>query len=242
MKRRRNSREPLLALAGVVLAFAGAGAGVFAVDRLRDNQPQLVAFPIQQDATPVATRPPGTPGTTGTVAAASPATGTAAPPSPAAATPATAAATPTPTVRTPPGGLALQQASFALPGDATANNGGTIGPFCCRGSTVTVRAASGDVLGHAYWFKWQGQAYDLPRDGRYIGIFPDIQFLVSDAAGGDAAISLSASEIAPGVSRTVQAGRLAFTLRFTAAEQTTYNGATYVVEGSLAATLQVEAR
>ena len=109
-------------------------------------------------------------------------------------------------------------------------------------SLSSVRSASGDVLGYAYWFKWQGQAYDLPRDGRYIGIFPDIQFLVNDTAGADAVISLSASEITPGASRTVQAGRLSFTLRFTAAEQTTYNGVIYVVEGSLAATLQVEAK
>ncbi|MGE0572285.1 MAG: hypothetical protein AB7H85_08485 [Dehalococcoidia bacterium] len=235
MKRRRNPREPLLALAGVVLAFAGAGAGVFAIDRFRDDSAELVAFPIQQDTTAGATpgqRTPTAAAATATTAASSATT------APSQAGTAPASATPTPAV----GALALQQASFALPGDATANNGGTIGPFCCRGSTVTVRSASGDVLGYAYWFKWQGQAYDLPRDGRYIGIFPDIQFLVNDTAGADAVISLSASEITPGASRTVQAGRLSFTLRFTAAEQTTYNGVIYVVEGSLAATLQVEAK
>ena len=238
MKRRRNPREPLLALAGVVIAFAGAGAGVFAIDRFRDDRAELIAFPIQQDTTAAATpgqRTPTAAAATPTVAL-SPATATTS----AATASATATASPTPTSSV--GGLALQQASFALPGDATANNGGTIGPFCCRGSTVTVRSVSGDVLGYAYWFKWQGQAYDLPRDGRYIGIFPDIQFLVNDASGADAVISLSASEITPGASRTVQAGRLSFTLRFTAAEQTTYNGVIYVVEGSLAATLQVEAR
>lgn len=238
MHRRRNSREPLLALAGVVLAFAGAGAGVFFMDRFRDNQPELVAFPIQQDTTAAATQ-----GGRTRTAVASVATPPATPATTAVST-ATAAATAmtTPAVTPSNGSVILQQAKFALPGDATANNGGTIGPFCCRGSTVTIRSAAGDTLGYAYWYKWQGQAYDLPRDGRYVGIFPDILFLVNDAAGADAVISLSASEIAPGVSRTVQAGRLTFTLRFTGAEQITYNGVTYVVEGSLKATLQVEAR
>lgn len=151
----------------------------------------------------------------------------------------TPAATPTPT----PPPLVLLKESFALPADATANSGATIGPFCCRGRTVTVRSSGGDLFGYAYWFQWAGQAYDAPRPGGgYDSIYPDIRVLINDPTEGGGSIDFSASELAPGLSRTKAVGRLEFTVTFTSAERMTYNGGTYVWGSTLAATLTVRIR
>ena len=183
-------REPLLAVAGVIVAVAAAAVGVAIYFQLKsdDGTPAaavparitvVIATPIGGTAT--ATRPANTP----TPAPASP---TAARPSAPTATAArsetatraatpTTAPQPTPTLTPTPvnAGPALERTTFSLPADATANGGRTIGPFCCRGRTVTLRTAAGEVVGYAYWFQWQGQAYDAPRGAGVDGIYPDIQ-------------------------------------------------------------------
>lgn len=251
-------REPLLAVAGVIVSVAAAAVGVAIYFQLNgDNDtpasdlPARITVVIATQPGNLATAtkaPPNTPTSAPAPPSATRAASSTATPSQAATPTATATSTPTaaptPTVTPTPtiAGLALERTTFALPADATANGGRTIGPFCCRGRTVTLRTAAGEIVGYAYWFQWQGQAYDAPRGAGFDGIYPDIRVLVNDAASGTATIALAASEMSPGVSRTITTERLRFTVTFTGAEQTNFQGATYVWESSLAATLTVEPR
>lgn len=164
------------------------------------------------------------------------------PPSPTPTATATPSPTPSPTPTAVPtqAGTGLARTSFALPGDATPNNGGTIGPFCCRGRTVTVTAADGSVAGYAYWFQWTGQAYDEVRSG--VGtdsFYPNIRVLVAEVGGSSTSIDFGAGELAAGVSRSVVTGRLTFVVTIGSAEQRSYAGGTYVWGSSLSATLGV---
>jgi hypothetical protein len=138
--------------------------------------------------------------------------------------------------------VTLAQATYSLPTDATPNNGGKVGPFCCQGKTVTVRSTSGEVVGYAYWFQWAGQAYDAPHDGSYDSMYPDIKVLINDPQAGTASIDLVATELGPGVSRTASIGRLTFTVTFEAVSFTTYQGKTFFWERGLQATLTVRVR
>ena len=143
-------------------------------------------------------------------------------PSPTPTQPPTATATPTATSppATAPPPAALARTSFSLPGDAAANNGGSIGPFCCRGRTVTIVDTSGSIVGYAYWFQWAGQAYDTTHNGAFDSMYPDIRVLVDDVAGGQSSIDFSAGELVPGATRTRAVGRLEFTVTISSAQQT----------------------
>jgi len=154
-----------------------------------------------------------------------------------------ATATPTPSPTPTPNSGGLAQGVFNLPADATPNNGSTIGPFCCRARTAIITATGGAVAGYAYWFQWSGNAYDEFRPG--VGqdsFYPVIRVLVADAEGPQSSIDIAAGEIAPGVSRSIEVGRLSFVVTFTSAELRTFGGATYVWGSSLAATLNVSLR
>jgi hypothetical protein len=135
----------------------------------------------------------------------------------------------------------LQKTSFALPSEAPANGGAAIGPFCCQGRTVTLLTTGGEVAGYVYWYKW-GQGWFLPRGGGNESAVSDIQVLVADQATGQSALLFSASELAPGASKSLDYGRFRFTITITSAAQTTYQGAAYVWESDLAATLTVQPR
>jgi hypothetical protein len=230
----RRWREPVLGLLGVALAVLCAGVGVAVANRIQENDQRYHVYSLQSHGIeqPAATVTP-------TFEAAAPASVTVA-----AVTETAAAAKPvTPTPASPiPAPPTLERSTFALPADATANNGATIGPFCCRGRTVTVRTASGDVAAYVYWFKWAGQAYDIPRNGAFEGAYPDIRVLVAVPGSGEAVISFSASEAVPGAEKSLELGNLGFVVRLESAEQTTYAGQLFTWETSLSARLRVEAR
>jgi hypothetical protein len=138
--------------------------------------------------------------------------------------------------------IALSRTSFALPADATPNNGGTIGPFCCQGRTVTITLTTGEVVGYAYWYKWVGQAYNFPRGGGLEGALPDVLVLVYDTNAGETSMNFTAAQAASGATGTIEIGRLRFTITFLSGELTTYQGVNYVWESSLSATLTVQLR
>lgn len=186
--------------------------------------PQASEAPATETATPDPTAtatPPPSPTPTGTAT-----------PSP--------RPSPTPTATPTQATTGLSQSSFSLPGEATPNNGGTIGPFCCRGRTVTVTTPDGAVVGYAYWFQWSGQAYDEFRSG--IGtdsFYPNIRVLVAEVGGSSTSIDFAAAELSAGASRSIATGRLTFVVTIGSAEQRSYGGGTYVWGSSLTATLGV---
>ncbi len=258
-------REPLLAVGGLIVAVGAAAIGIALYFHFHDDSGATTPFaaaritvvivtasarPEQATPTPppptatssrgpaTGTAVPSPSATPSATATATRPTATATPSTPSPTPTATASATPTPK----PGALVLQRTTFVLPSDAEGNGGRTIGPFCCRGRTVTLKTTAGEVVGYAYWFQWQGQAYDVPRGGGFDGIYPDIRVLVNDVSSGTVTIALAASEMSPGVTRSVTTDRFRFTVTLTGAEQTTFQGATYVWESSLAATLAVEVR
>jgi len=153
--------------------------------------------------------------------------------------PPTATPTPRPPTATPtpvPGsGLVLDKTTFALPSEAVANGGASIGPFCCQGRTVTVKTTGGDIVAYAYWYRWT-QGWIL-EGGSAVS---DIQVLVDDRSTGQSSITFSASELTAGASKSLEYGRFRFTVTITAATLTTFQGAAYVYESSLAATLVVQ--
>jgi hypothetical protein len=261
----------VLAITGVALALASGAAGVALVNAFSDDEELIAysvgtsdpestptatvaaeeteteapteaatSTPTPREATATATPQPATPTRTIRPATATP---TRRPPT---ATPTRRPTTPTPTPRPPtatstPAGLALAQSSFSLPGDATANGGSAIGPFCCQGRTVTLRTSAGDVAGYVYWYRWSSGFQNLPpRDASAVS---DVGVAVYDqSTGTEALIVFAASEAAPGASKSVDHGRFRFTVTLTSAVQTTYAGGTYVYESDLAATLSVSVR
>ena len=38
-----------------------------------------------------------------------------------------------------------------------------------QGRTVTLVSSAGETVGHVYWYKWVGQAYNFPRGGGFDG-------------------------------------------------------------------------
>lgn len=149
--------------------------------------------------------------------------------------------TPTPTVTSVP---TLRQTSFSLPKDATPNNNGYIGPFCCTGRTVTVFTTDNQAVGYIYFYSWHGQAYNI--DSTH-SIAPDISFLVSGASDlanaassqQQSSINFMAAKMTAGASRSGQAGRLSFTATIQNATLETFSGQTYYDMGSVTATMSV---
>lgn len=50
-----------------------------------------------------------------------------------------------------------------FPGGGQANNGGTIGDFCCTGETYTLKNLIGAPLGYAYFLNWEEPVFNLPE-------------------------------------------------------------------------------
>lgn len=66
--------------------------------------------------------------------------------------------------------------SFEFPGGQD-NNNQTIGDFCCTGQTHTVLTSNNTPIGYAYFFTWQGQAYNINNTS----IAPNFEILISGA-------------------------------------------------------------
>jgi hypothetical protein len=111
----------------------------------------------------------------------------------------------------------LVQSTFLLPDEATPNNNGAIGPFCCTGVTATIESIDGHPVGYAYFFSWKGQAYTGAQNHSYA---PDVQVMVAGledvkdpkSALVQSAIALDASEMDNCAERSVKAGQLRFKL------------------------------
>lgn len=137
----------------------------------------------------------------------------------------------------------LVQSTFLLPFDATPNNNGFIGPFCCTGDTATITSVEGHAVGYAYFFDWKGQAYN-GADSAYA---PDVQILVAgleDVHAPDSplvlsAIELDASEMDICGERSVKAGQLRFTMTIINVTIVPGDNADYFDMGSLEARLDV---
>ena len=146
---------------------------------------------------------------------------------------------PTPTPTPPPAGPVLAQSTYALPGETSPNRSVPGSPFTGSQRTAVIRDTSGAAVAYVYWFRWNGQAFVDPVRG---DMFPDIQVLVADAAGGQAAIGFTAAEASAGASKGAIAGRFSFTVTITSAPTTTFSGGLYVLGNDLRATVNVGLR
>lgn len=105
---------------------------------------------------------------------------------------------------------------YQFPGGQS-NNNSTIGDFCCTGQTITISNYAGKPLGYAYFFSWNGNAYNLP-DGTSIA--PNFEIGISGAdnleGNGTRAISkvfFPAESNIIGATRTVKIGKLEYKVK-----------------------------
>lgn len=148
-----------------------------------------------------------------------------------------------------PAGSTLAASHFRVPDDAERNENQTIGPFCCTGSTLTVRHVDGYAVGYLHFFFWDGNAFNLDD----FAIFPN---LVIDVAGlqdvGDSTSLLVMSQVTISPESNVlqlrfpvTAGALSYTLRLTQAELYPFDDGRTYFKGStlaLAADVSVQLR
>ncbi len=97
------------------------------------------------------------------------------------------------------------------------NNNATIGDFCCTGQTITVTNLGGKPLGYAYFYGWQGQAYNLPNG---TSIAPNFEIYISGTSDLDGVAPRQTSTIffadfdnVIGRVKTVQVGKLQYTVK-----------------------------
>ncbi|MBI2764466.1 MAG: hypothetical protein HYX53_00995 [Chloroflexi bacterium] len=240
-------------VAGVAIAMVAVGGDdtVTASGAPPTVARAATATPKPATATPRATAAPSAtpaPSVTPTVSATptnTPAATPSQPPSPtptptAAPTQAPAATpTPVPPAPTTAPALALARTSFSLPGDATPNGGGFIGPFRGDRRTLVITATDGATVGYAYFFSYSGDAFDAAGDTLY----PNLRVLLNDAnSTATGAITISAGEFATGMSRSGSIGRLDFTLTITGGSTAELNGQTYIAGNSVGAALSVSLR
>ena len=101
----------------------------------------------------------------------------------------------------------LSQSMFQFPADGQT---GQVGPFCCSGRTVTVRARDGAVLGYAYFYDF-GPAYNQ-GDTSYSTSFA---ILVADAEGNERRIEFEAKDVYRSDTGSAQVGELVFVVMVT---------------------------
>jgi hypothetical protein len=143
-----------------------------------------------------------------------------------------------------PDHVRLQKESFRYPEDAQPNNNGIIGPFCCTGKTVVIKATDGSIVGYAYFYGWKGQAFNV---GKHSSVAPDIYVLVSaisilddpTSPSQQGSVPFLAKEMSQGVSRSVRAGALDFKVTILQATQVSFGGSPFFEMGSLSAQLDV---
>ncbi|HEX5746156.1 MAG TPA: hypothetical protein VFZ09_07925 [Archangium sp.] len=147
------------------------------------------------------------------------------------------------------GGLTLEEqtrlvGSYRLPQDGVPNNNAPVGPFCCTGKTLIVQAPDGEgVLGHAYFFGWEGQAYNFEGGSGA----PDLILRVSGRSTLDSGhveeekgqISFTAAELKAGVSRRTRVGPLEYIVTVDRVETLDYDGRPYFRMDSLEVSVDV---
>lgn len=108
--------------------------------------------------------------------------------------------------------------SFVFPGGGQRNNNATIGDFCCTGETMTLLNQNNKPLGYAYFFSWDGQAYNLPPSS----IAPNFRIFLSGTTDlkatnprAQSSVFFSADECSIGKTKRVRVGNLDYTVKIT---------------------------
>ena len=143
------------------------------------------------------------------------------------------------------GSSPLAQTSFVLPDDATPNAGRPIGPFCCSGRTLEVAADDGTVAGYAYFFDWEGQAYQVSDQ---VTAFPNLHVLLSgrEDPSNPASPQVTSSVLVPAGAQWIgkdfeaTVGGLRYRIRVTEAEVVQFGDVLYFVGEPLAVALEVD--
>lgn len=137
--------------------------------------------------------------------------------------------------------------SFDLPNDAIPNNNQYIGPFCCTGETIVVERADHVVLGYAYFYAWEGQAF-MCEDGSYA---PDLTILISSATPpfpktNNASeqitdeLPFAQGEVAVDAQKSMVVGGLVYTAKIINADMKDWDGAPMFNMQTLKVQLNVE--
>jgi hypothetical protein len=124
----------------------------------------------------------------------------------------------------------LARTRFRLPEDATPNNNGSIGPFCCTGRTATITTSDGRAVGYVYFFGWKGQALSQGNTS----FVPDIEILVSGLADSQnpsspmekSSVVFTAYETAP-ATKLVKAGALTYSIQLLPSQTLAQGGQVY---------------
>ncbi len=105
---------------------------------------------------------------------------------------------------------------YQFPGGQN-NNNSTIGDFCCTGQTITISNYAGKPLGYAYFFNWNGDAYNLP-DGTSIA--PNFEIGISGADNLEGTGTRTTSKVffpyydnVIGATKTVKIGKLEYKVK-----------------------------
>ena len=105
---------------------------------------------------------------------------------------------------------------YQFPGGQS-NNNSTIGDFCCTGQTITISNYAGMPLGYAYFFNWNGDAYNLP-DGTSIA--PNFEIGISGADNLEGTGTRTISKVffpyydnVIGATKTVKIGKLEYKVK-----------------------------
>lgn len=136
--------------------------------------------------------------------------------------------------------------SFELPSEGTPNDNRSIGPFCCTGVTAVVVSDDGRELGYAYFFGWDGQAYQTEESA----FAPDFAILLAAAIDLEddtppieleqGEIAFTAGELVSGLSRSAQVGALYFTATIEHADVEAWSSGPMFNMGSLTVRLDVD--
>lgn len=138
----------------------------------------------------------------------------------------------------------LQKSSFHLPSDGTPNNNGYIGPFCCTGVSAVVETTAGYPAGYAYFFAWQGQAFN----GDDTSYAPDAKILIAGLADPhdpksalvQSEIPWSATDMKIGAVKSAKAGGVEFTVTIEDVDLSSQPSGTYFDMQTLAVKIDVD--
>jgi hypothetical protein len=152
----------------------------------------------------------------------------------------------------PPGGGSPNDAapslianpSIALPADATPNDNGPIGPFCCTGSTATVRSPDGQALGYVYFFNFPGGGFQTSPTTSYaatLGVMISGVQNINDPSSPQvqSEVDFSGASLSQGASRSAQAGALLYLVTITHVDVEAINGESCFNMGTITAEVEV---
>lgn len=138
----------------------------------------------------------------------------------------------------------LEKSTFHLPSDGTPNDNGYIGPFCCTGVSAVIQTKEGYPAGYAYFFGWEGQAFNS-GDTSYA---PGVEILIAGltdphdpkSALVESKIHWSAADMKIGAFASAKAGGVQFTATIEDVDLHTQSSNTYFDMSTLAVKLDVD--